>query len=158
MSMSCRCSLDPSLLWLWCRPAATALIQHLAWELQYAALKTKKKKKKRWGWNMLILSFSFFSLFRATSAVYGSSHARGQVAATAASLCQSHSNAGPSYICNIYHSSRQCRILNPLRKARDWTHILRDISHALNLLSHNGSSLFCFLLLLFLKPGPVSLK
>ena len=28
---------DPVLLWLWCRPAATALIRHLAWELPYAA-------------------------------------------------------------------------------------------------------------------------
>ena len=27
---------DPALLWLWCRPAATALIQPLAWEPPYA--------------------------------------------------------------------------------------------------------------------------
>ena len=42
-------SLDPVLLWLWCRPAATARIQPLAWEIPYAvgtALKRKKKKKK----------------------------------------------------------------------------------------------------------------
>ena len=44
---------DPMLQWLWCRPAATAPIQPLAWETPYAmgvALKrqkTKKKKKKR---------------------------------------------------------------------------------------------------------------
>ena len=34
--------------WLWCRSAAAALIQPLAWELPYAmgaALKRKKKKK-----------------------------------------------------------------------------------------------------------------
>ena len=39
---------DPALLWLWCRPAATAPIQPLAWELPYAmhmVLKRKKKKK-----------------------------------------------------------------------------------------------------------------
>ena len=29
----CRHSLDPTLLWLWCRPGATALIQPLAWKL-----------------------------------------------------------------------------------------------------------------------------
>ena len=43
-----RCGLDPALLWLWGRPAATALIQPLAWELPYAAgvaLKRFKKKK-----------------------------------------------------------------------------------------------------------------
>ena len=37
------------LLWLWCRPAATAPIGHLAWEPPYAvslALKRKKGKKK----------------------------------------------------------------------------------------------------------------
>ena len=44
-----RCSLDPALLWLWCRLEAVALIQPLAWELPYAAgaaLKKKERKKK----------------------------------------------------------------------------------------------------------------
>ena len=38
------------LLWLWCRPAATAPIWPLAWEFPYAAgvaLKSKERKKKR---------------------------------------------------------------------------------------------------------------
>ena len=38
------------LLWLWCRPAAAALTEPLAWELPYAtggALKEKKKKNLR---------------------------------------------------------------------------------------------------------------
>ena len=38
----------PALLWLWCRPAATAPVQSLAWEPPYAAgaalQRTKKKK------------------------------------------------------------------------------------------------------------------
>ena len=42
---------DPALLWLWCRPAATALIRPLAWEPPCAtgtALeKTKRPKKKK---------------------------------------------------------------------------------------------------------------
>ena len=42
---------DPTLLWLWYRPAATAPIRPLAWEPPYAtgaALeKTDKKKKKK---------------------------------------------------------------------------------------------------------------
>ena len=40
--------------WLWCRPAATALIRSLAWERPYAVVvaleigkKTKKRKKKK---------------------------------------------------------------------------------------------------------------
>ena len=38
---------DPALLWLWCRPAATALIRLLAWKLPCAvdaALELQKKK------------------------------------------------------------------------------------------------------------------
>ena len=51
--MSCgighRCGLDLALLWLWCRPAAVALILPLAWEFPYAmgaALKRQRKKEK----------------------------------------------------------------------------------------------------------------
>jgi len=33
-----------------------------------------------------------------------------------------------SLICDLCHSSWQCRILNPLGKARDWTSILMDTS------------------------------
>ena len=58
--MSCgvdrRRGLDLELLWLWCRPVATAVIRPLAWEPPYAAgaalkgqktkTKTKKKEKK----------------------------------------------------------------------------------------------------------------
>ena len=48
--VGCRRGSDPALLWLWCRPAATAPIQPLAWEPPYAsdvALEKTKKKKKR---------------------------------------------------------------------------------------------------------------
>ena len=52
--MSCgvghRCGLDLVLLWLWCRPVVTALIQPLAWEPPYAmgaALKRPKQKQKQ---------------------------------------------------------------------------------------------------------------
>ena len=48
--MGHRYSLDPTLLWLWRRPAGVALIQPLAWGLLYAmsaALKRPKKRKKK---------------------------------------------------------------------------------------------------------------
>ena len=49
--MSCgvgrRCGLDPMLLWLWCRPVATAPIQPLAWEPAYAAGAAQEMAKKR---------------------------------------------------------------------------------------------------------------
>ena len=45
-----RCSLDLVLLWLWCRLAAVAPVQPLAWELLYAtpvALKKQKNPQKQ---------------------------------------------------------------------------------------------------------------
>ena len=62
--MSCgvgrRCGSDLPLLWLWCRPAATAPIRPLSWEPPYAmgtALekdkKTKRQKKKKKGKEMV---------------------------------------------------------------------------------------------------------
>ena len=52
--MSCgvghRCGSDLPLLWLWCRPAAAAPIETLAWELPCAtgaALKRKNKTKQK---------------------------------------------------------------------------------------------------------------
>ena len=45
--VGCRRGLDSELLWLWCRPAAAALIGPLAWKPPYAmgaALKDKKKE------------------------------------------------------------------------------------------------------------------
>ena len=46
--MSCgvghRCSLDMALLWLWCRPAAVALIGPRAWEPPNAAGAALKRK------------------------------------------------------------------------------------------------------------------
>ena len=48
-SVGHRCSWDPTLLWPWYRPVATATIRPLAWELpcaMNAALKKGKKKRK----------------------------------------------------------------------------------------------------------------
>ena len=47
--VGCRYVSDLALLWLWCRLAATAPIQPVAWELPYAggvALKRPKTKNK----------------------------------------------------------------------------------------------------------------
>ena len=46
LCVDCRCGSDPTLLWLWHRPAAVAQIQPLAWELPYAAGAALKRKKK----------------------------------------------------------------------------------------------------------------
>ena len=51
VAMSCgvgrRRGSDLALLWLWCRPAAVALIQPLAWEPPYPAGTALKKKRKK---------------------------------------------------------------------------------------------------------------
>ena len=60
-------------------------------------------------------------LFRAAPAAYGGSQARDRIGAVAASLHHGHSNADPSRICDLHHSSQQCWILNLLNKARDGT-------------------------------------
>ena len=65
--MSCgvghRCGLDPMLPWLWCRPAATALIWPLAWELPCATGVALKKVKKKNGENFeLTLALEFWFL------------------------------------------------------------------------------------------------
>ena len=57
--------------------------------------------------------FLFFCLFRAALVAYGGSQARGQIGAVADGL---------------HHSSGQCRILNPLKEARDQTCVLMDAS------------------------------
>ena len=43
-----RCSLDPALLWLWCRLAAEAPIQPVAWELSDAIPAALKRKSLLW--------------------------------------------------------------------------------------------------------------
>ena len=55
--MSCgvghRLSLDPGLLWLWHRPAATALIRPLAWEPPHAVVAALKIQKKIKLWRQM---------------------------------------------------------------------------------------------------------
>ena len=64
--VGCRCDLDPVLLWLWHRPAATAQVGPLAWEPPYAmgvALEMAKDKNKQTDENK-ISSSKFLKLFR----------------------------------------------------------------------------------------------
>ena len=108
--------------------AGCFFITELGWELQFStrfsvmSLAGKGRERlliasrgpsatpRTWVWRGHRL---LFFLFRAASAVHGSSQARGRIGATAASLRQSHSNMGSKPICNLHHSSQQCWILNP---------------------------------------------
>ena len=44
-AVGCGHGLDPTLLWLWCRPAATAQIGPLAWDPPYDASAALKRQK-----------------------------------------------------------------------------------------------------------------
>ena len=46
----------------------------------------------------------------------------------------------PSRICHLHHSSRQRRLLNPLREARERTCVLMDARRVLNPLNHSGDA------------------
>ena len=59
--VGCGYSSDLALLWLWCRPSATALIRPLAWELPYAAGVALKRKNI---YNILhIIIYTYTSLY-----------------------------------------------------------------------------------------------
>ena len=76
-----------------------------------------------------MLNYIFWGgLFRASPAVYGSSQARGQIGAAAASL----GTPDLSCICDLRCSSQQYQILNPLSEARDGTCNLIDDSQIVN--------------------------
>ena len=60
-----------------------------------------------------------FAISRAAPVAYGGSQARRPIRAVAAGIRQSHSKRDRSLVCNLHHSSQQCRILNPLSEARD---------------------------------------
>ena len=65
-----------------------------------------------------------FLLFRAAPKACGGSQARGWIGAKLLAFAIVIATPDPSRVCNLCHSSRQCWILNPLIKTRDWTHNL----------------------------------
>ena len=77
--------------------------------------------------------FWCFVLFclRATPAAYGSSQLGVKSKLQLAAYAIATATPDLSLICNLHHSSRHCRILNPLSEARDQIHILMDASWVL---------------------------
>uniref|UniRef100_A0A8D0Q2C6 Uncharacterized protein n=1 Tax=Sus scrofa TaxID=9823 RepID=A0A8D0Q2C6_PIG len=73
---------------------------------------------------LFVYLFCLFAFYRAVPVAYGGAQATGLIRAVASGLCQSHSNTDLCHICDLHHSSWQCQILNPLRKARDQSHNL----------------------------------
>ena len=67
----------------------------------------------------LAFFFFFFFLFGTTPVAYGSSQSSGQTQAAAEAYTIATAVPDLSRICDLGHSLQQCRILNPLIKARD---------------------------------------
>ena len=79
--------------------------------VRYVKLHIDMPMLKSW-WNF----FCCFCLFRATPVAYGGSKARGRISAVVATAT---AKWDMSRVCDLYHSSGQCQILNPLSEARD---------------------------------------
>ena len=59
----------------------------------------------------------------AAPAAYGGSQTRGLIRTTPA-YARATAMPDPSQVCNLHQSPQHCRILNPLREARDRTHMV----------------------------------
>ena len=80
-----------------------------------------------------------YLFFRASPEAYGGFRLGLQLPAyTRATATQ-----GPSHFCDLHHSSRQCRILNPLNEARDWTRSFIVPSRICFRCATTGTPLFC---------------
>ena len=92
-----------------------------------------------------IFYLCIYLFFRAAPLVYGIP--RLQVKSELQLLAYTTATAMPdlSHVCSLHSSSWQCRILNPLSRARDQTNGLMDTSWVLNLLSHCGNSIHSLL-------------
>ena len=65
--------------------------------------------------------FFFFCFVRAAPVAYGISQAGVKSELQLPAYTTATAMLGLSCICNLYHSSQQCQILNPLSEARDRT-------------------------------------
>ena len=62
-----------------------------------------------------------------------------------------------SPVCDLHHSSWQCRILNPLSKAKDQTCVLLDTSQVCSPLRHDGIPLSAFKIFFFFLTFDISI-
>ena len=86
-----------------------------------------------------------FAFFRATPTPYGGSQARGQIGAVASQpvvYATATATQNPSHICDLHHSSRKCRIHNPLSEAKDRTPQPHGYQSDSFPLRHSGNSNF----------------
>ena len=73
--------------------------------------------------NFFFLSF-FFCPYMAAPVAYGGSQPRGLIGVLLPAYTTATATPDPTCVCDLYHSSGQHRILNPLSEVRDQTHNL----------------------------------
>ena len=110
---------DPALLWLWCRPAATAPIRPLAWEPPHAAglaLKSRKRKEGEKEVLHLVLILKKLHLFVCLFLVLHQWHmevprlgVKSQL--EPAAYITATGMQDPSCVYNLHHTSQQRWIL-----------------------------------------------
>ena len=87
-----------------------------------------KKTKQKWYCfsEQSSKEYLFFLLFDHTCGIW-TFLGHGWNRSCSSSLCHGHSNTDLSCICDLCHSLHHHRILNPLSKPRDQTHILTEM-------------------------------
>ena len=99
---------DLALLWLWCRLAATALIQPLAWECPYATgaalkgQKTKDKKKEKRKEN----AYNFEKFIIHAKATASSKNRVRDIMNYPGDVYESHEITGEDFISGVHVVSR----------------------------------------------------
>ena len=73
--------------------------------------------------NFLCVFVCLFCFSMAAPTAYRSSQARGWAGLQLLAYTTATATWDPSHVCDLRHSSWQCRIVNPLSEARDGTHI-----------------------------------
>ena len=101
-------------------------LHSLYWNLNFIKFVCVTKYYSYFHYFSFFVFIFLFLFFRAPHVAYGSSQARGQNRAVAASLCHSHSNAGSKLCLLLTPQFTKHWIPNPLNKARDRTQILMD--------------------------------
>ena len=106
--------------------------------------RSQKQQKKLLKGLLLFYYFHFFCLFafsRATPEAYRDSQAGVQSELQLQAYSRAAATRDPSCVCDLHHSSRQCRVLNPLSKGKDQTRNLVVPSQIHSPLSHDGNSI-----------------
>ena len=94
---------------------------------------------------LFVCLFCFFGLFRAIPMAMEVPRLGAELELQLLAYTTATATGDPSRVCDLHQSSRQCRILTPLSKARDQTRVLMDASRIrFRWATRGNSGLCCF--------------